>query len=60
MTCTEEELGRRPGDCWIKLSPWEKQLFVSAFQDGWAHSCEFAERQEYEWGGNRSVKLYHI
>jgi hypothetical protein len=31
-TCTDDELDRHPGDCWIKLSSWEKLLTMSGFE----------------------------
>jgi hypothetical protein len=46
-TCTQEELDFHPGNCWIKLSAWEKQLAFMGFVYGWLHSHDFVERQLY-------------
>src|SRR6185437_15952243 len=45
--CSEDEHNAHPGDCWIKLSVWEKRLAFSGFESGWVQSYEFAERQQY-------------
>ena len=57
-TCSDKELLNVPGDCWIKLSAWEKHLFVSAFQAGQVYSHDFAKRQQHEWGGTAAVKFF--
>jgi len=47
-TCTQEELDYRSGDCWIKLSLWEKRLVFSGFVSGSVHGNDVAERQQYD------------
>ena len=49
-TCTEEELDHRPGDCWVKISLWEKRIVYWGFVYGWLHGKHFAER----WQNSRS------
>jgi len=42
-TCTQEELNFNPGECWTKLSSWEKTLAFGGFQSGWLQSYHFAD-----------------
>src|SRR4051794_18266774 len=44
-TCTQEEIDYRPGDCWIKMGPWDKCILYNGLSYGWLHSYEFAKRQ---------------
>src|SRR6185369_9467763 len=39
-TCTQDELKHRPGDCWTKLSAWEKRLSFKGLLSGWLHSYD--------------------
>ena len=59
-TCTDEELAQRPGDCWVKLSRWEKHLYASAFVDGKVYSYGLAERQQYEWVGTDTITPFTV
>jgi len=56
-TCTQQELDFHPGDCWIKLSVWEKRLAVVGFEYGWLHSFGFAERQQYDNIGSSHIRF---
>jgi hypothetical protein len=56
-TCTQEELDFHFGDCWIKLSAWEKRLAFMGFEYGWIHSYDFAQQQEYERMGSSVIRF---
>jgi hypothetical protein len=56
-TCTQDELDFHPGDCWVKLSVWEKRLAFMGFEYGWLHSFEFAERQQYDQMGSSHIRF---
>jgi hypothetical protein len=45
--CTQDELDYRPGDCWIKLSSWEKRLVYEGLISGWLQSLQVSDRQQY-------------
>ena len=56
-TCNQQELDFHPGDCWIKLSGWEKRLTFVSFEYGWLHSFGFAERQQYDNFGSSRIRF---
>jgi hypothetical protein len=56
-TCTQQELDFHPGDCWIKLSVWEKRLTFVSFEYGWLQSFGFAERQQYDKIGSSHIRF---
>jgi hypothetical protein len=56
-TCTQEELEFHFGDCWIRLSVWEKRLAFMGFEYGWIHSYEFAKREEYGRMGSSVIRF---
>jgi hypothetical protein len=51
------KLDFHPGDCWIKLSGWEKQLAFSGFISGGVYNYDFAERQEYNRMGSSAIRF---
>ena len=56
-TCTQEELDFHPGDCWVKLSTWEKRLAFMGVEYGWIHSYDLAKQQEYERMGSSVIRF---
>jgi hypothetical protein len=57
-TCTQQELDvHAAGDCWIKLSRWEKRLAFIGLEYGWLHSFGVAERQQYNNLGKSNIRF---
>jgi hypothetical protein len=56
-TCTQEELDYRPGDCWMKLSIWEKHLAFTGFEYGCLQSYSFTEHQQYDRTGASQTRF---
>lgn len=51
--CTDEKLDA-DGECWIKLSPWEKQVYVRAFDEGWFYGEDVRQKRSYSSEGKSS------
>jgi hypothetical protein len=54
--CSAEELSQRTGDCWVKLSAWEKRLVFRGIESGWLDSYVSSERQQFNQVGSSQTR----